>query len=141
MNSAEEKNEMPPDMHERGPYGRGRCGGRRRFWMIPFFVIGMVAVKSAIVMALWNLLVPDVFHGPALDYLQAVELTALVTVLVGFGGGFRGRFGGHGGFGRGMHPGMHHRGRHLRERWMKMSPEEREKMREEMRKRWEGGDF
>lgn len=137
MNSTEEKNENPMEKDFPGHrhHRHGRCGGRRRFWMIPFFVAGMVAVKSAIVFFLWNQLIPDAFHGPTLDYLQSVELTVLVTVLVGFGrGGFGGRFG-HGG------PWHHHRARRLRERWMKMSPEEREKMRDEMRKRWEGREL
>ena len=71
----------------------GRRCGRRRFWKIPFFVAAVVLIKSALVMLLWNELIPDLFHGPMLTYLQALELTVLAKLLVGFG--FR-RFGGGG---------------------------------------------
>lgn len=112
MNSNEEPN-------------RRRFCGRRRFLKIPFIIAAVVLIKSALVMVLWNEIAPDLFHGPILTYLQAIELTVLAKLLVGFGG-FRGGFGPGRGFGGEWH---------LRERWAKLSPEEREKMREELHKR------
>lgn len=126
MNSNEETNrEGAPGPGERGGFGRGhghgRCGGRR-FLKIPF-IAAAILVKGALVMFLWNALIPDLFHGPELIYVQALGLMILAKLLVGFGGGF-GHWRHHhrGGFG--------HKGR-----WMKMSPEEREKLRTEMRDR------
>src|SRR4029077_9469013 len=66
-------------------------------------------------MTLWNALVPNLFAGPAIQFWQAVGLLVLSRILFG---GFRGR-GGHG---------WRHRG--WRGQWGRMSPEERERVRE-----------
>ena len=134
MSSNEETNkESPPGMDERGRgfghgrhghHGHGPCGGRRRWLKIPF-IAAAVLIKGALVMFLWNALIPDLFHGPELIYCQALGLMILAKLLVGFGGGF-GHWGRH----------HHHRGGFgHKEHWMKMSPEEREKLREEMNRR------
>ena len=99
-----------------------RFSGRGRFLKIPFF-LAFALLKGAAIFFLWNQLVPELFHGPTLTYLQALELMILAKLLVGFGG-FRG----------GRH---HHGGPFGRGRWMAMSEEERTKMREEIRKRCE----
>lgn len=117
--------------------GRGRCSrfGRGRWIAFPFIMAAMILVKSALVMLLWNALIPDLFHGPEIAYLQAIGLSVLAKLLIGFGGGFggRGRFGHHKGFG-GRFGGDHDfRGGP----WGFMSAEDREKMREEFRKRRE----
>jgi hypothetical protein len=78
-----------------------------------------------IVMALWNALVPDLFHGPVITYWQALGLLLLSRLLF---------FGGPGG-----RPGGWRRDearRRMQERWASMSPEEREKLRGKMRGRW-----
>lgn len=107
MNSNEESKKEGP-----------RCGGKG--WKIPFIIAAVVLIKSGVVLLLWNVFVPDVFNGPVLTYLQALELTVLVKLLTGFGPF---RPGGFGGF------------RHSHARWMAMTPEERQKLREEMHKR------
>lgn len=120
--------EIKKEDHDHNHHHR-RCGGGRKMWKFPFIIALVILVKSALVLLLWNALIPEVFHGPELNYLQALELTILAKILTGFGGGFRHRFG---------HHHHHHRGgwgHHRHERWMNMSPEEREKMREEMRSR------
>jgi len=99
--------------------------GRRRLWKIPFIVAAIVLIKSVVVMVIWNFLIPDLFHGPTLTYVQAIGLSILAKLLVGFGprhfgGGPFGRFGGWG-------------GGHLHRHWAKLSPEEREKMRDTLR--------
>jgi hypothetical protein len=48
------------------------------------FILGLIT------MLLWNALIPDIFHGPSLSYLQAVGLLVLVRVLVGIRGGKQG---------------------------------------------------
>jgi hypothetical protein len=119
------------NQNEKECRGRDHRCGRHRMWKFPFIIAAVIAVKSALVLLLWNALIPEVFHGPELSYLQAIELTILVKILTGFGGGFRHRFGHHR---RHHHHHGHGWGRH-RERWMNMTPEEREKMRDEMRAR------
>ena len=83
--------------------------------------MAFVALFGLIVMLLWNALVPALFHGPALQYAQAVGLLVLSRILFG---GMRGR-GWHG----------HRRDRMLREHWESLTPEERERMREHFQRR------
>jgi hypothetical protein len=80
-------------------------------------VIAAVALFGVVVMLLWNSLVPGLFHGPLLQYWQAVGLLVLSRILFG---GTRGRGGWHG----------HWRQRMWRERWEQMTPEERARLRE-----------
>ena len=75
----------------------------------------VLALASWLVMALWNALIPALFAGPVVSFWQAAGLLILSRVLVG---GLRGR----GGYGW--------RHRAWRERWERMSPEERERVRE-----------
>jgi len=53
--------------------------------------IAAVALLSLVVMSLWNWLVPSLFHGPAVQYWQAVGLLLLARILFG---GLRARAGG-----------------------------------------------
>lgn len=75
--------------------------------------IGVVAaiVVSVVVMLLWNALLPTIFGVPSIGFLQALGLLILCRLL--FGG-----FGGRGMFWR--------HGREMRERWMAMTPEQRD---------------
>ena len=91
---------------------------------IAVLVAVAVAVFSFIVMSLWNWLVPPIIGWKAIDFWQAVGLLVLTRLLFGFRG-----FGWH-----------HHRGHHrwkarMQERWMALTPEEREKFKEGMRAR------
>ena len=74
-----------------------------------------VAVCSLVVMLLWNALVPELFRGPVLGFWQAAGLLVLSRIL--FGGFQR----------RGWHGSWRHR---RRERWERMTPEERTRFRE-----------
>jgi len=85
-------------------------------------VVAVIAVAGLIVMLLWNRLVPALFHGPELQYWQAVGLLILSRLLFG---GLRGRGGWHG----------HWRQRMWRERWEQMTPEERARLREKFMSR------
>lgn len=97
---------------------------RRRFKGPKFFVFFFIAmaglaVFSFIVFSLWNELMPVIFHLPVITFWQAVGLLILSKI---FFGGFRGGFGG--GFGG--------RWRHkMQQRWMDMTPEERERFKQE----------
>lgn len=88
---------------------------KKLLWMIPLGIVGMaafVALGGWVVMSLWNWLTPALFGWRLITFWQAVGLLALCRILFG-------------GLGCGHHG---HRGR--RDRWEKMSPEEREKFRQ-----------
>ena len=72
-----------------------------------------IALGGLVVQQLWNWLLPSLFDFPALTFWQALALLALCRILFG---GFR--LGG-GGYGR----------RRMGERWERMTPEERERIR------------
>jgi Spy/CpxP family protein refolding chaperone len=82
--------------------------------------LALVAALSFVVMSLWNALVPSLFHGPTVQFWQAVGLLLLSRILFG---GFRGR-GGHGWHGR-----SRWRERMWRQHWQSLTPEERERLR------------
>ncbi|KAA6314000.1 hypothetical protein EZS27_035320, partial [termite gut metagenome] len=83
-------------------------------------ILGMAAIAgfSAVVMLLWNWLVPSIFGLTVINFWQALGLLALARLRFG-GFGSKMAFGGHGrqGGGCGKNP--------IRERWEKMTPEER----------------
>jgi hypothetical protein len=91
--------------------------------IVKFAAIAVIAISAAgaIVMTLWNWLVPDLFGRPQIHFGQALGLLALAKILFG---GFRGR------------PGANMQWRHrMMERWDAMTPEERERFREGIRGR------
>ena len=49
------------------------------------FII-VLALLGLAEMLLWNALIPDIFHGPELNYWQALGLLVLARILVGFRG-------------------------------------------------------
>jgi hypothetical protein len=81
-------------------------------------VLAIIAAFAAVVMFLWNSLMPDIAGLPVLDYWQALGILALSRILFsGIGGGL---------FGLGM-AASRGRGRQnpLREKWMNMREEDR----------------
>lgn len=99
----------------------------RKRWMLlaPLMLVlipAFVALGGAVVMLLWNWLVPTLFGLHAVTFWQALGLLALCRILFG---GF-GRSGGH-------RSGMRRR---WAERWERMTPEERERFRRSFRGRW-----
>ena len=101
----------------------------RKFrFFIPFIIIGVVALVTFAVYRLWNGVLVDVLSVKTITYWQALGIFVLSKILFfGFPGG------------RGRHcgpPWRRHRGE---EHWDSLSPEQREQMREEMRRRF--GDW
>jgi hypothetical protein len=90
--------------------------------MFLLFAVLFVALFGFAVMGLWNWLMPALFGLKSIGYWQALGLIILSKILFG---GFRGR-GGRGGY-------LRHR---IRERWERMTPEEREKFRQGLRGCW-----
>lgn len=104
------------DFDRRG-HGRDRGHGLGGHRMAKPLVIGvvLVAVLGLLVMSLWNALLPAVIGVKSIGFWQALGLLVLCRILFG---------------GLGWRPGMFGRGRErhrmMHERWMQMSPEERE---------------
>lgn len=93
---------------------------------IILIVIAGFFIFGSIVMLLWNALMPAIFHLPVISFWQAVGLLLLSKLLFG---GFRG-----GG-------GWRDRGQwknRMQQRWMNMTPEEREKFKQEWKDRCRG---
>jgi nitrate reductase NapE component len=88
---------------------------------VMLFAVLFVGVFGFVVMSLWNWLMPIIFGLHPIHFWQAVGLLILSKILFG---GFYGRHGGR----------MHWRKR-MMERWGHMTPEEREKFRQNMRHR------
>lgn len=86
--------------------------------IIPLVIIG-IFVFGATVMALWNALLPGLFHFPVINFWQALGLLILSKI---FFGGFRG-------------PGRPWRSNKMREKWASMSPEEQERFRQQWGRR------
>ena len=77
----------------------------------------MAAVFSAVVMLLWNWLMPAIFGLVSIHFWQALGILVLCRILFGSFGAERHLRHGHRGRGHGRN--------HLREKWIKMTPEER----------------
>ena len=95
---------------------------RSRFYFIPFLFIGAIALFTWIVMLLWNGVVTDVFGVKAITFWQAAGLLILSKILFSSfrpGGSGRWRKG----------------NQHWRHKLMNMTPEERERMKQEWEKR------
>jgi len=93
-------------------------------FVLPLFLI-FLALTVWAVFGLWNWLMPAIFGLHVITYSQALGLMALSWILFR---GFRGPR-----FGR-----RHDWGRGLRERWEKMTPQEREAFLSGIRSRWHG---
>lgn len=102
----------------------------RSFWLAKAakFVVAaalFITVATAATQYLWNWLVPEIFHGPALSFGQALGLLVLSRIL--FGGWGRGG-------GQKFAQGRAWKQR-MEQRLASFSPEEREKFRAQMRSR------
>ena len=101
----------------------------RKFrFLIPVFVLGIVALLALAVYGLWNGVLTEVVNAKTITYWQALGILVLARILFG---GFPG--------GRGSPFGPPWRSHRMMERWQSLTPEQREKMREEMRRRF--GDW
>jgi len=98
--------------------------GLRLLFIAPLAIVGMAlfaAIGGWAVMSLWNWLLPTLFTWPRITFWQGLGRLVLCRILFGGSGMAMGRSG-------------HRRG--WKERWERMSPEERERMRQGWRGRW-----
>jgi hypothetical protein len=96
---------------------------RRLSRILKFLVFGLLffVLFTFLVMWLWNWLTPSLFGWHVITFWQALGILVLSKILFGGFRGVPGRFG------------NHHWRRRMFERWEQMTPEEREKFREQMR--------
>ena len=102
----------------------------RTFWLkkaVKFVFFAALFVVAAVYLnqSLWNWLVPSLFHGPVIGFAQTLGLLVLSRILFG-------------GFGRGGGNWAQKRRQwkqHLESKVAHLSPEEREKFRQQMQNR------
>jgi hypothetical protein len=96
-----------------------RPGLKKLIYIAPLAILGMllfIAIGGEVVMLLWNWLLPSLFGLRPLTFWQALGLLALCRILFG-GFGFQGS-------------GRSNYRRRMAERWERMTPEERERLRQ-----------
>ena len=97
-----------------------KSGCTSRCLKIGLLVVAGIAALGAVVMLLWNWLMPELFIGArSIDYCQALGVLVLSKILFG---GFRG--------------GCHGRWHERRARWESMTPEERAELKGRFHGRW-----
>jgi hypothetical protein len=99
---------------------------KRPTFLFPLFFIAAALVMAAVVMLLWNAIIPGVTGWALLTYPKALGLLVLCRILFG---GFRG--------GRSGGPPWSGGPEGWRARWKHMSDDERNAMRERWRERCE----
>ncbi len=100
----------------------------RKFMMILPIGLAAITVFGFIVMGLWNAILPAVLHVGVISFWQALGILLLSKILFG---GF------HGGWKNGRRQQWKEK---MNEKWMNMSPEEKEKFQQEWKSRcgkWE----
>jgi hypothetical protein len=100
----------------------------KKFWakkIIGFIVLALAvtALLSFVVMGLWNNILAVVLNVSVITFWQALGILVLSKILFG---GFKGGWGGHRG---------HYWKKEMQEKWHTMTPEEREKIKQEWRSR------
>jgi hypothetical protein len=100
----------------------------KKFWLskIIGFIIcafAMAAILGYVVMSLWNNILVEVLHVQLISFWQAFGILVLCKIL----------FGGIRGFG--WRGGPHGWKKDMQEKWQHMTPEERDKLKEEWRNR------
>jgi len=93
----------------------------------PVFFLLIVAGFTTVVLLLWNWLMPALFGLITINFWQALGILVLSKILFGGFGGKHGR--------------MKHGKHHFREKWMKMTPEQRQEFVNKRREHFCRGDF
>jgi len=99
---------------------------KSRLLIVPI-MLAMIALFGVAIMLLWNVLMPEIFGLPALNYWQAAGLLLFARILLGglgLGNGFTRRGPGE--------PFSRH-GNRLREKWFNMTEDERKEFMEKER--------
>jgi len=100
------------------------------YFLKPVGFLVIVAGFGAVVMALWNWLMPAIFGLGAISFWQALGVLILSKLLFG---SFR--------FGHGKHGGWKHGDNPVHDKWMKMTPEQRHEFISKRKERFGRGGF
>jgi ABC-type multidrug transport system fused ATPase/permease subunit len=91
-----------------------KYGAKYIFWFLV-----MIAIFTAVIMLLWNWLVPNLFGGKMINYWQAMGLLVLTRMLTGLG-----------------KTGSQHLRYKMGRGWYNMPEDEKERLREKFKDRW-----
>jgi len=94
-------------------------------WCIKLVVMGLLFLASVglVVMLLWNWLVPELFYGPQITYLQSLGLLLLCKILFSGFGGHKKKYG--------QYKYQHWESK-MKSKLASLSEEERQKLKEKM---------
>lgn len=90
--------------------------------MMFLFFLAVITAFSAVVMALWNAILPQVLGVKTISFIQALGILLLSKILFG-------------GFGGGRRWGGRHGRESMQEKWRMLTPEEQEKFKAEWKNR------
>ena len=98
---------------------------KRGYWIAKMIVFGllMVGLLGLITMSLWNWLVPDLFHGPVINFGQTLGLLLLSKIFL-WSFGKKGHYG--------------HQGpwrQYWKDKWSSMTPEDKERIKQKMKEK------
>jgi len=111
---------------DRHQHPRGHRFGHHRMAKPLLLGVVLFAALGLLVMSLWNALLPELTGVKSIGFWQALGLLVLCRILFG---------------GLGFHPGMFGMARRrMHERWMQMTPEQREAFMQQRRERFGGRD-
>jgi hypothetical protein len=96
--------------------------GARRVVLFVLFAAIAIFVFGGVVMLLWNNVLAQVTHVSTISFLQALGILLLAKILFG---GFRGGWG----------PRRYYWKQRMRDKWNNMTPEDRDKFKQELQKR------
>jgi len=99
--------------------------GKIMIWVVVLFFIAFGIVMAT--MYLWNLLVPELFNGPVINFWQTLGLLALSKIFLWS-------------FGNRCHCHGSHTGgpwkHYWKDKWSNMAPEDRERFKQKMKEKW-----
>lgn len=105
--------------------GKSIMNGKAFFWKCVIGILLGLILFGLVTQLLWNWLIPDLFNGPRITYVQAIGLLALSKLLTW---GFWGR--------PPRHSGQPYWKRRFAEKLHSMDPQEREAFKQKMKEKW-----
>jgi len=96
---------------------------KKKFIWMPFLFVLLAVLMTAVVMWLWNWLMPELFNLSVITFWQALGILVLSKILFGGHWGKRGGYGCHGHYGHNHYAWKEK----FKSKWQNMSEEDRKK--------------